>query len=173
MRTSIVLLAVAAAAAASGCASAARPAVPGDSASPAGPPCTSASLRARIAGTDTGLGQSATTIELSGGSATICRLRGVPAVDLLDAHGDLVSAAVPPPRGGGTAAVVAVSRAGVASFVVTYRNFDSVTGRACTPVTALGIGLPSDAGRITLAAELAPCGQVSVSEFRSGVGQEN
>jgi hypothetical protein len=162
---------VAAAAAASGCASAARPAVPGDPASPAGPPCTSASLRARIAGTDTGLGQSATTIELSGGSATICRLRGVPAVDLLDAHGDLVSAAVPAP--GGASPVVAVSRAGVASFVVTYRNFDSVTGRACTPVTALGIGLPSGAGRITLAAELAPCGQVSVSEFRSGAGQEN
>ena len=171
MRTPIVLFAVAAVAAASGCTSAARPAVPGDPASPAGPSCTSASLRARIAGTDTGLGQSATTIELSGGSATVCRLRGAPAVDLLDAHGGLVRAAVPAP--GRAPEVVAVSRADAASFVVTYRNFDSVTGRACTPVTALGIGLPGGAGRITLAAELAPCGQVSVSEFRREVGQVN
>jgi hypothetical protein len=98
-------------------------------------------------------------------------LRGAPAVDLLDAHGDLVRAAVPAP--GGAPPVIVLSRGGVASFVVTYRDFDSVTGRACTPVTALGIGLPGGAGRITLAAELAPCGQVSVSEFRSGVGQEN
>ncbi|MCU7723993.1 DUF4232 domain-containing protein [Actinoplanes sp. KI2] len=171
MRTPIVLLAVAAVAAASGCTSAARSAVPGDPVSPAGPACTSASLRARLAGTDTGLGRSATTIELSGGSATICRLRGAPALDLLDAHGDRVRAAVPAP--GSAPQVVVVSHAGVASFVVTYRDFDSVTGRACTPVTALGIGLPGDAGRITLAAELAPCGQVSVSEFRSGVGQVN
>lgn len=161
------LLASAVVAAAAGCTSA----PPVGAGSPTGPVCTPGSLRARLAATDTGLGESASTIELINDSATACRLLGVPTVDLLDTHGGLIRAAVPRP--GGTPRTVAVSRAAVASFVMTYRTFDPVTGRACTPVTALGIGLPGGAGRITLAAALAPCGPVAVAEFRTGAGQEN
>jgi hypothetical protein len=146
----------------------ARPGLSAPPAAPAGPACATGSLHARVVNTDTGLGTTAMTVALTSGSATACRLPGVPAVDLLDAQRRLVSRAVPATGGPASAGLAGAAEA---SFVLTYRNFDSVTGEQCAPVAELAIGLPGSPGQITVAATLSPCGRVFISEIRTDEGK--
>lgn len=142
----------------------------------AGPACQASHLSLRLVGTDTGVGTTALTVAIANHAARACVLTGYPSLSLIRANG----APVPSPFGHGsggwfagqTVRPVRVAPAGQASFFITYRDFNPVTGHPGPAVSALRVRLPGVAGQFTVPARFAPYGPISVSPIRAGARQE-
>jgi hypothetical protein len=156
----------------------ARPGVSSAAGSTAAPvaasDCQAGSLHLRVVGTDTGLGTTLMTVAVDSDSTATCTVAGNPALVPLDAQGRPAQVKVATGTAGvaAAAAPVAVSAASEASFVLSYRQFDPTTGAPCAALRGLQVTLPGVAGTFTLAAQLSPCGTVSVSALRAGAVQE-
>ena len=138
--------------------------------------CPASDLQLSLAGTDTGVGTTALTVAITNHAAAACALGGYPALSLLRADGAPQAARVSHGRGtlftGALDRPVRLAAGGQASFFITYRDFNPVTGHTGPTVTALRVGLPGVPGRFTVPARFAPYGGISVSPIRAGARKE-
>jgi hypothetical protein len=137
--------------------------------------CQARDLHLGFAGTDTGAGTTALTVVITSHAATACALGGYPALSLLRADGTPRPAAFSHGRGtlfAGLDRPVRLAPGGHASFFITYRDFNPVTGHTGPAVAALRAGLPGVPGRFTVPARFAPYGGISVSPIRAGARKE-
>lgn len=148
---------------------------PGQAAAP-GAACQARDLHLRLAGTDTGAGTTALTVAIANHAATACVLGGYPALSLLGTDGAFRPARVSHGRGtlfsGVLDRTVRLATGAQASFFITYRDFNPVTGRPGPAAAALRVGLPGVPGRFTVPARFAPYGGISVSPVRAGAHKE-
>ena len=142
----------------------------------AGPACQASELSVRLAGTDTGVGMTVLTVAITNHAGTACELGGYPVLSLLRADGAPLPARVSRGRGplctGVPDRVVRLGPGGQASFFISYRDFNPVTGHTGPAVTALRVGLPGLPGQFTVPARFGPYGGISVSSIRVGARKE-
>lgn len=140
------------------------------------PTCPASALHLQAVGTDTAVGMTAMTIAVTNRSAATCSLAGYPTIRLVQANGHAIAAVVSPGTGpvfGSAAGQTAVlAPGGKASFFFVYRDFRPATGQPCAPSSEVAVQLPDVTGQFTVAAELAACGPISVSDLRSGAAKE-
>jgi hypothetical protein len=129
-----------------------------------GPVCRAQALGLRVVGTDTAVGTTALTVAVTNHAASACSLTGYPALGLVRGAGAGMPASFVKGSGGWFA--------GLASFFITYRDFDPATGQVGPAASALRIGLPGVSGRFTVTERFAPYGPISVSPVRAGARAE-
>lgn len=138
--------------------------------------CQARDLHLRLAGTDTGVGTTALTVAIADHAGAACVIGGYPALSLLGGGGVPQVARVSHGRGALFAGVldrpVRLAPGGQASFFITYRDFNPVTGHAGPAAAALRVALPGVPGRFTVPARFAPYGVISVSPIRAGARRE-
>jgi Protein of unknown function (DUF4232) len=140
------------------------------------PACRAGALRLSLVGTDTGVGTTALTVAVTNHSTSACTLVGYPSLGLVGSGGAPLPASFSHGSGGwfaGTAIQpVRLAPASQASFFITYRDFNPVTGHLGPTVSALRASLPGVTGQFTVPARFAPYGPVSVSPIRAGARKE-
>jgi hypothetical protein len=159
-----------------GCAAAAVSAAAFAAPASAGPTCRAQALAVRLVGTDTAVGSTALTVAVANHAATACSLTGYPVLGLLRGNGTAMPATFVPGAGGWFAGVssrpVRLAPRGQASFFITYRDFDGLTGRVGPAASALRVALPGVSGHFTVSKIFFPYGEISVSPVRAGAREE-
>jgi hypothetical protein len=131
--------------------------------------CRTAQLHLRAVMEDNGMGHHWITYAFRNRSAVACTLSGVPAVQLLDAHGGVLPI-VRHDGPGSTGPVVLLRPGGSAFFSIGQLIAPDYDGQPCPAATTLAVTPPHQRDALTTTTGLAPCGgRLSLSAIRPTV----